>query len=373
MVAAGRRWGKTVMCGSVAVAYAAHGASVAWIAPTYKNSRPLWRFAERVCAGAARIHRAERLITFPNGGALAVYSADSPDSIRSEAFHLVVIDEAARVEEEAWTDAIQPTLADYNGKAILISTPRGRNWFYREYMKADGKNIAAFHAPSCNNPNPNIKAAYEKARNCVSARTFAEEWDAQFVDDGALFANIYDLAAAEPQSHAVAGHVYVIGVDWARASGGDFTVYAVVDATESACVRVERYSGLDFATQRDKLADLCRRFNNAHIIAEYNSIGGPQVEALQSSGLPVSAFTTTAAAKHQIISALELAFDKRDIRIVNDQALVRELSVFERKDRAGLPAYKAPSGEHDDCVIALALAWWGARGLDSSTIAEAIL
>ena len=40
----GRRWGKTVLGGTVCGnALAQHG-RVAWIAPTYKNTRPMWRW-----------------------------------------------------------------------------------------------------------------------------------------------------------------------------------------------------------------------------------------------------------------------------------------------------------------------------------------
>ena len=364
------------MAGSIALACANRGAAVAWIAPTYRNSRPLWRFVESMTAPVSSrvdVRRADRVVAFPGGGYVGVYSADSPNSIRGEAFDLVIIDEAARIAEEVWTDAIQPTLADRDGRAYLISTPHGRNWFWREYMRADGERVASFTAPSNANPNPNIRRAYEMARERVSDRTFRQEWNAEFIEDGAFFANVEACATAEPQSCAAPGHAYVIGVDWARASGGDYTVYAVVDATAKACVHVERYSGMDFGSQRERLRDLWLRFNKPAIIAEYNAMGGPQVEALQAAGLPVTGFTTTAATKHEIISTLELAFDKRDIRILQDSTLLRELAVYERRDRAGLPGYGAPAGEHDDCVIALALAWWGARGHETGVIAEAIV
>jgi hypothetical protein len=46
----GRRWGKTVLGGALSVGTASQGASVAWVVPTYKNGRSLWRWAERVTA-----------------------------------------------------------------------------------------------------------------------------------------------------------------------------------------------------------------------------------------------------------------------------------------------------------------------------------
>ena len=63
-----------------------------------------------------------------------MYSGENIDSIRGEAFHLIVMDEAARLPEDVWTDAIMPTLADFDGDAVLISTPKGKNWFYNEWV-----------------------------------------------------------------------------------------------------------------------------------------------------------------------------------------------------------------------------------------------
>src|SRR5215207_7101537 len=141
ILAMGRRWGKTVLGGSAALGTARAGGHVAWVVPTYRNGRPLWRWAEKVVAPMRRarmasVNRTERTIEFHDtGGFLGVYSMDNPASILGEAFNLVIIDEAARIPEEAWTEAIQPTLADVDGDAILISTPKGRNWFWREWQR----------------------------------------------------------------------------------------------------------------------------------------------------------------------------------------------------------------------------------------------
>jgi hypothetical protein len=161
----GRRWGKTVLGGTTAVACAARGARVAWVVPTYKNGRPLWRWADRVVAplqGAVRVNQTERTMEFRGGGGLSIYSMDNPNSILGEAFHLVIIDEAARIAETVWTDAIMPTLADYGGRAILISTPKGKNWFWQEWLRGQDStriDIKSWQAPTADNPNPLIRRA----------------------------------------------------------------------------------------------------------------------------------------------------------------------------------------------------------------------
>ena len=94
------------------------------------------------------------------------------------------------------------------------------------------------------------------------------------------------------------------------------------------------------------------------IYAEMNSIGGPNVEALQAEGLPVHGFTTTNESKARIVQQLALAFERGEIRIPDDEVLIAELEAFEAtRLPSGKWHYGAPSGMHDDTVIALALAY----------------
>jgi predicted phage terminase large subunit-like protein len=192
LVAMGRRWGKTVLAIVVALACASQGGRVAWVAPTYKNSRALWRAAENAALRSRnpyiRPNRNEHLLEFLNcGGALAVYSADNPDAIRSEAFNLVIGDECARFPEGVWTEVLYPTLADMNGDAILISTPKGRNWFYRTWVQGleDGVEYKSWRAPTIDNPSLAIQEAYRRAKLRLPPRAFSQEWEAEFVEDSA--------------------------------------------------------------------------------------------------------------------------------------------------------------------------------------------
>lgn len=196
ILAMGRRWGKTVLGLVMVLAVAARGGRVAWVVPIFRNGNALWRMAEAAVghlrrAGVVRVNRNDRIIEFPlSGGFLAMYSADNPDGMRGEWFHLVVADEAARIGEEVITDVIEPTLADADGDLVAISTPKGKNWFYRAYQQGRQPNdtIAAFRAPTSANPNPRIQRASERARDRFGeeSSTYRQEWGAEFVDDAAM-------------------------------------------------------------------------------------------------------------------------------------------------------------------------------------------
>ena len=83
-------------------------------------------------------------------------------------------------------------------------------------------------------------------------------------------------------------------------------------------------------------------------------------EQLARDGLKVRPFMTTNASKAEAIEALALAFERGEIRIPNDPVLIGELQAFEAKPLpSGLMRYEAPSGGHDDIVMALAIAWQG--------------
>jgi len=376
VLAAGRRFGKTFMCGVIVVAAAAAGNRVAWVVPTYKNARPAWRWIEQHLApllgkdGPVRVNRSTLTAEFASfggraGGFIGVYSADNDVSIRGEAFHLIIVDEAARVSEQTWTDVLMPTLADFGGDAILISTPLGRNWFWREWERARSKmdrELAAFTAPTTDNPMPSIRRAAELVKDRVPERVYRQEWLAEFVDDGGgIFRHIREQATAEPQERALEGHRYAIGVDWGRFS--DFTVLTVLDCTLRAVVWIDRFNQIDYTIQKGRLMALCERFKPDAVIAEQNSMGVPLVEDLIRMDLPVAPFQTTNASKAQAVDGLALAFERRALTIPPDETLITELQSYTAERLpSGLLRYSAPEGLHDDMVMSLMLVWFAVAG-----------
>jgi hypothetical protein len=67
--------------------------------------------------------------------------------------------------------------------------------------------------------------------------------------------------------------------------------------------------------------------------------------------------------KTQVVEALALAFERGELTILPDRTLINELQSFEMaRLPSGALRYGAPSGLHDDCVISLALAWYGLTG-----------
>jgi predicted phage terminase large subunit-like protein len=195
LVVCGRRWGKTV-AGLIAVVEghgprpggfrgALDGAVVWWVAPSYPMATEIWRDLKRSLHEAwTDKSESERRIVLPSGGSVAVRSADNPDSLRGVGLDGLVIDEAAFVPEEAWTEALRPTLSDRQGWALFISTPNGQNWFQRLFENAaSAPGWARWQRPTADNPKIPPEE-FEAARRDLGAYAFAREYEASFATAG---------------------------------------------------------------------------------------------------------------------------------------------------------------------------------------------
>lgn len=307
----------------------------------------------------AQVRESDRRIEFPGGGWLQVKSAHDPDSLRGEGLDFVAFDECAFAPERAWLEALRPSLADRQGSAMFISTPKGRNWFWQAWLRGQGEDAdwQSWQFPTASNPYI-AGVEIDAAQRSLPARIFQQEFLAAFLEDaGAVFRRVTD-AIREPQP--ASGRV-VFGVDWGKHS--DFTVIVAVDPVTGQQVGLDRFNQIDYAVQRQRLMAMAQRYKPEMIIAESNAMGEPIIEQLQRDNLPVHGFQTTNQSKAMIIESLALAFEQGEIGIQGEPVLINELQAYEL-DRlpSGLIRYNAPDGMHDDCVIALALAWHAARG-----------
>jgi phage terminase large subunit-like protein len=361
VLSAGRRWGKTRLGVNECLDAASKGGRAWWVSPSYKTSEVGWRPLRQIARKIpnAEVRLADRMVTLPGGGFVAVRSADNPDSLRGEGLDYVVMDECAFMQKEAWTEAIRPALSDRLGKALFISTPKGRNWFWENYQRGvreeEGWQSWTFPTSS----NPYISASeVEAARRDLPELIFRQEYLAEFVDDqGGVFRRVQEAAVLDPQEPQ-AGRQYVAGVD--VASSIDFTVVSVLDAESKEMVYMDRFNRVDYPVLIDRLESVYHRYHLTSMVVEANSIGRPVIDELVTRGLNIVPFTTTSATKQAIIQSLQSAFENGQILVLDEPVLVGELLSFESKRNAsGSFSYSAPGGMHDDCVMSLAIAWSG--------------
>lgn len=367
VAACGRRFGKTQGAAAEAVYTAARKKRVWWVAPTYDVTRRGWRSVMHLSKRipGVEVRRGDREVIYPCGGFIAFKTASTGASLLGEGLDLLVVDEAALVPEEAWIQDLRPALSDRLGRALFLSTPRGQNWFWRAYAR--GQDPAQTDWQSWCMPtsaNPYIAPSeIESARDLMPKRTFEQEYLAQFLaDGGAVFRNLsactLDANGAKRFYEPQENHEYIFGVDWGK--DNDFTCIAVFDKTARELVHMERFNQIRYKLQRGRLEAQYEIWKPSVIWVEENSIGVPNLEELQDNGLPARGFLTTGQSKTPLIESLALAFEKEEVHIVNDPVVISELQAYTmRRLPSGRFAYDAPSGMHDDTVIALALAWHG--------------
>ncbi len=222
VVACGRRFGKTLYGTVEAVRIALLGGRVWWVAPTYSNANEGWLYLRQMAAQMpSHILKSERMVELPSGGSVSIKTALEPDNLRGAGLNHVVIDEAAYAEDVLWPYVLRPALTDRGGSATFLSTPHGKNWFWKLYElgQSGDSDWGSWHAPTWDNP-------YISAEEIAAIRAdtpedvFRQEYGAEFLSYAGQiypeFGQAHVLAATPTRSW----REVIVGVDWGFANPG---------------------------------------------------------------------------------------------------------------------------------------------------------
>lgn len=365
VVVAGRRWGKSILGGLLATEAATQGGSVLWVAPVYDQANIGWEAVTRYATAINRavpcveVRRSEREVHYPGGGVIRVRSGDVPDRLAGRAYDLAILDEAADLKPDLWAEHVRPTLTDRQGKAIIISTPKGPGWFHDLYLRGGYGSVQSFRYPSSSNPY--LPASeIDAARDELPDRIYRQEYLAEFLTDGEVFARLDE--AVRPGTRGT--HAPVIGVDVGQAT--DWTVVVVVDPDTGTVLDLDRRQKETYQGLVGGLRVMTTKWSPASVYVEANGVGAGFIDLAREAGVPVTAWHTTHESKRRIVQSLMLAFEQGAIALPVDlphhAALLAELQAFRvTHTAAGAYTYGAPAGLHDDCVMALAIAWEARR------------
>jgi hypothetical protein len=358
VVMCGRRWGKSACGIREACDYAIAGKPVGWFAPSYKLALEAWReLVDRLSPITSRMSEQDKRIELVTGGVIEVWTLDTPDPARGRKYALVVIDEAGITRDllEVWQSAIRPTLVDLAGRALIMGTPKGRRHGFVVLFNrglGEDKDWMSFRASTLENPY--IPASeVEAARKELPPEIFAQEFEGIPTDDGA---NPFGLEAIKEAVGEVGNEeVVVYGVDLARSL--DFTVVVGMDAYRRV-VTLDRWQA-PWAVTKTKVQKIV---GATPVVADATGVGDAIVSDLQMMGVNVSGHIFTQSSKLRLMQRLVAAFQGKELVLPNteqDRWLVAELETFEFTYTATGVRYEAPSGFHDDGVMALGLALHG--------------
>lgn len=349
VLCAGRRWGKTRLAVGLGTYEAMRGNRVWWVAPSYKLASVGWR-SLRIMASkieGSEVRLGDRSISMPGGGWLQVRTAMGVGGLRGEGLDFVIYDECAQGAEESWSAELRPALSDRKGRALFISTPRGRaNWFHGIFQRgqAGADDWMSWHFPTASNPyiDPDEIAA---ARDLLPADVFDQEYMAIFNDAGSSPFEAKDIEAMRKGwgglHEARLGGAYLTAWDIGRRA--DATVGITVDYGEEPyqVVAFDRFERMPYPAQQEAITARHLAYPGRTIV-ESNGPGDPVIENLTER---VEPFTTGSRSKVNAIQALRLLLERGAIR-ADIPALTGELLAYQWED----------AGLRQDCVMALAIA-----------------
>ena len=185
VVSAGRRFGKSFLSIWEMARAARHpGKNIFYIAPSYRQAKQIIWDTLKYELGKRnwikRVNESDLSVTLKNNSKISLRSADNPDSMRGVSLDMAILDEAAFMKKETWTEVIRPALSDKQGNALFITTPKGRNWIYD--LHTDAKILddwSAFQFTTIEGGNV-LPEEVEAAKRELDEKTFRQEYEATF-------------------------------------------------------------------------------------------------------------------------------------------------------------------------------------------------
>jgi hypothetical protein len=377
----GRRWGKTKLSAHIFVKKARKPSQMLWwIAPTYKvvkrgYAEVLSQLPPDVLAhdpppdtnfDAGR----SVILRFKNGTRMEFYSAERPEGMLGAGVDFAVMDEAAIMPARIWNQIVRPTLMDRLGGALMISTPRGRNWFYKVWQQGQDPLHPDWHSWTFESwTNPTLPdGEVEAMKGAMPRMEYEQEVEAKFLAAGSstfIFderAIQYDRILENNMVEGVPPSGYVVlGIDLARTN--DYTViYGTNMKTRRNCY-FERMQAVTWPEQKRRIRRAVRMLMKAGaesvmLVMDSTGVGDPVVEDMEAEGYDVVGLNFTTH-KANMVRLLAKDLEEAQAFVLSDGQLDEFKNYTMAITPGGKLTYSAPEGEHDDTVSAKMLSHWG--------------
>lgn len=328
------------------------GANYWWIAPVYSQAKIAFNRLRRavVQTGVYRINESELYIQTPCNSVIWFKSAEKPDNLYGEDVYAAVFDEFTRAREEAWI-ALRTTLTATKAPCKFIGNAKGRkNWGYKLGIKAKNgePGYEYFQITAYDAVNEGILELeeVEQAKRDLPDIAFRELYLAEDLEDQA---NPFGIQAIQNRIKPISMLEPVcFGVDLAKSV--DWTVITGLDSNGDVCY-FDRFQSDWNQTTRKVIEAI--RYKPANI--DSTGVGDPIFELVSKECQGAISFKFTQHSKQQLMERLAVSIQKGEISVLSG-AMQDELENFEFEYTKTGVRYTAPSGSHDDCVMALGLA-----------------
>jgi hypothetical protein len=332
-----------------------------------------------------------------NGSQIKATSASS-DAGRSEAVSLLLIDEAAFIDNigEIWASA-QQTLAT-GGGCIALSTPYGTgNWFHQTWARAEAaeNDFLPIKLPWYVHPERDQTWRDKQDELLGDPRMAAQECDCDFSTSGDIvfypeYIEYYEKTyVKEPLEKRGAdqnlwvwespdySRDYMVVADVARGDGKDYSACHVIDIENN--VQVAEYKGqIGTKEYGHLLVGLATEYNEALLVVENANIGWATLQVCIDRSYPnlyyspksesnvdsyfekymdtskmTAGFTMSSRTRPMVIGKFQEYIGDKGVTF-QSKRLVEEMRVFVWKNGRG----EAQQGYNDDLVMAFGIAMY---------------
>ena len=332
-----------------------------------------------------------------NGSQIKATSASS-DAGRSEAVSLLLIDEAAFIDNigEIWASA-QQTLAT-GGGCIALSTPYGTgNWFHQTWVRAEAaeNDFLPIKLPWYVHPERDQTWRDKQDELLGDPRMAAQECDCDFSTSGDIvfypeYIEYYEKTyVKEPLEKRGAdqnlwvwespdySRDYMVVADVARGDGKDYSACHVIDIENN--VQVAEYKGqIGTKEYGHLLVGLATEYNEALLVVENANIGWATLQVCIDRSYPnlyyspksennansyfekymdtskmTAGFTMSSRTRPMVIGKFQEYIGDKGVTF-QSKRLVEEMRVFVWKNGRG----EAQQGYNDDLVMAFGIAMY---------------
>lgn len=332
------------------------------ISPTLNQARKIYKEILKATEKSGVIKKKNDSlleIEFINESTILFKSAEQRESLRGYTYTgLLCIDEAAYINDEIFS-TVKPSTDVYRTPMLIVSTPKFKlGFFFDLYQKGKMgvKNISSYDFNDFDTSCMLSNETLEMYRQMLPKNQFLTEYLGEFMDsDSSVFSGFKECIKPITNSYK---EVYV-GIDWSNGTGNDDTVICGLNERGEQ-VFLEYFNNKGTTEQINYISKYLSCYPVKMIYSEYNSLGKPLTDLLETeTKYKIEKWLTTNESKSRLVSGLQVAFEQKQITLLDDDKQTAELSMYEAtyNFKTGNVSFNAPAGGNDDICVALMLAY----------------
>lgn len=371
-----RQVGKSVLIANLLLYYAINykGTKNYVLSPTLKQGKNIYKTIINAISGCGIIkskNATDLFITLINGSSISIKSAEQKESLRGETCTgILCIDECAYISSEVY-NIVKPWCDFHKAVTLMVSTPFVKSGFFWEYYN-HGLN-KEYNCVSIDWSDEKYQddmdfilppSKLEEYKKLLPKNVFLTDYLGIFIDDdGTVFT---DFKKCIHKNEIKDSDKLYLGIDWAAGVESDDTVVVAFNQYGKQ-VYLDYFNKLTPTQQIDRIEKFIVQYKNQIVVVqtELNSLGTPLTDFLKNRSQLKTiinkfvGFNTTNQSKNAIVQNLQLAFEQKEIEILEDEKQSRELATYtaEYNAKTRNVSYNAPNGLHDDICIAMMLAY----------------